>query len=121
MPMTMPEILALGEQAADSLKLYGSVRIEYQPGNGTRYDVVIAQQPDRVGPATFGVKSDESQWVVSVVNFGTCYDLPREAAHPTYIADKLADGRDHDGAALHLLFAAILGEGTTVTLADAGV
>jgi hypothetical protein len=118
--MTYEGIDLLGMDAANALAMTGRVRIEYQPGNGTRYDVLITSQPERVGPYSGDYGDD--MWIVAVLNFGKVAEMHRdEAPFPVYLAEKLTDNNITDGAALHLLLAAIVGQERVTTLAEAGV
>jgi hypothetical protein len=117
--MTMEGISLLGRDAADVLHATGSVRIEFQPGNGTRYDVLVVRDPDRVGPEN---GNGGNRLFVAVLNYGTVYEFAGDDVPvPWYLADKLASGNGADGAALHLLMAALLGVDSHASLADAGV
>jgi hypothetical protein len=118
--MTYEGIELLGLDASNTLAALGAVRIEYQPGNGTRYDVLITGQPDRVGP-DYGSSNDD-HWIVAVLNFGTVHEMRRdEAPMPVYLAEKLTSRNMTDAAALHLLLSAVAASKPHVTLTDAGV
>lgn len=122
--MTPEEIRDLGRHARELLSVAGTVRIEYQPGNGTRYDVVIVDGTmPRVGASRYEMGTPtEGQWLVSVLNFGTIYPFPTdEVPMPNYIAEKLCRSRGGtgnlaDGAALHELLAAVAGVEPRATL-----
>lgn len=83
-------------------------RVEYQPGDGTRYDIVFAPLHDGVV-------------CVTLVNFGTGYvfDLlgPRvDPPHWTYVSEKLFGGRPTSSAvAIHELLAAVIGVDPWIT------
>jgi hypothetical protein len=118
MAMTLEDIARLGEDARTLLHENGTVRIEYQPGNGTRYDVLIVNYAEQAGPARH---TYPDYWTVAIVNFGTSYEFPVGAPLGTYLADKLAHGNDADGAALHLLLAGVSGAECRQDLRSAGV
>lgn len=122
--MTPEEIRDLGRHARELLSVAGTVRIEYQPGNGTRYDVVIVDgMMPRIGTSRYGSGTPtEGRWLVSVLNFGTIYTFPADTAPPSdYIAEKLCrshggTGNLADGEALHVLLAAVAGVEPRATL-----
>jgi len=121
MPVTMEEIKALGAEASLWLADDGCVRIEFQPGNGTRYDLLVVEpSSQRVGGKP--TDAQDERWVVAVMNFGTVYEFGHEAApYPSYLAEKLTNGNHADAAALHLLLAAMIGHEPNCSLVDAGV
>jgi hypothetical protein len=116
--MTLEGIAALGADARNTLHTNGTVRVEYQPGNGTRYDIVIVNYAEQVGPARHEYPD---HWIVCVLNFGTSYEFPVGAPMASYLADKLTLKNDTDGAALHLLLAAISGDDCHYDLRAAGI
>jgi len=123
--MTADEIIELGQQAEDHLLDYGAVRIEYQPGNGTRYDMVVTSPAvQRIGRESLAAVGVQGHWTIGIVNFGTLYEMhcvSGDVPHPDYIADKLCDGRLGDGRVLHLLLAAMLGDEPSCSLEEAGL
>lgn len=52
---------------------------DYQPGNGTRYRVMLVRHPELL--AALGERGDEPQAVLSVLGFGSCIVWPTIEAH----------------------------------------
>lgn len=123
--MTWDDIKQLAAEVDVSLQEYGAARVEYQPGNGTRYDLVITNHlVERCGPPAMTGVSRDSHWTIGIVNFGTIAEMPvksGDAPHPFYLADKLCNGRLGDGQVLHLLIAAVIGDDPYCTTEEAGI
>ena len=111
--MTTDQIAALGRDIADHLENGGTpVRVEYTPGNGTRYDLLFVQAD---GCVQFGDRmgADDSGAVfVSLIGWkgSTTYPFRIDhQIHASYIAEHLTGGRQTDAVAINLLFQAIAG------------
>jgi hypothetical protein len=116
-------------EARTQLLLGKPVRIEWSPGNGTRYDVLL-QPMDRIwqralrGPDP--IRDDVSMVdhgdcvMVSWINAGRCYPiyLFGGTAAPGYLADKF-DCNQTDAAALQILLALLAGQLPMATWQDA--
>ena len=135
--MTLDEIMELGSVVADELSEHDRCRVEFHPGNGTRYDVSLTRRgpqvirADRHGhvygmDTVFEPGEVVTRWpepellFVAVLNFGTGYEV-RAAPMPVYLAEKLTRGNLTDAAALHLLLAAVAGQAPSVSLDAAGI
>ena len=90
----------------------------YAPGNGTSYELAIAQIPYNAAGAT-------GPWlVVAVLGTGAwAFRLADHAPMPDYIHEKIHSDwfRYADACALHVLLSAALEQPAACTLADAGI
>lgn len=134
--MNAEQITELGTEAGRELDEHGRVRIEYQPGNGTRYDVLIVQSGPTariIGLANrqdddalheqgdVAIDWDGRKWYVAVLNAGVACEMNRGAPLPSYLREKLTKDNHADACALHLLLAAVADVQARVTLSSAGV
>lgn len=111
------------EQAAELLRQsdFGGecpFAFRYSPGNGTSYELAIAQIPYNAAGAT-------GPWLlVAVLGTGSwAFRLADDAPMPDYIHEKINSTwfRYADACALHVLIAAALGRPAACSLADAGI
>lgn len=135
--MNAEQINELGDGARQELDEHGRVRIEYQPGNGTRYDVLIVQAGPTVRIVGQANRQDDdalhdlgdvavdwdgrTKWYVALLNSGAACEMNRGAPLPSYLVEKLTKGNHPDACALHLLLAAVSDQEPRVSLRDAGV
>lgn len=121
--LKVDEIQALGDAIGAHLRWAGAVAVAYQPGNGTRYDLVFApfysieqHDPEDIVPAGLRDAPDDEirrGWtIVSKVN-GRTWSYPFDLstgnrAHAGYVAGHGPDAEEFaDAVALTALFRAI--------------
>lgn len=109
------------------------VSIDYQPGNGTRYPMVLTPMKmvqhlsQWQVPSGHGEDTDSVVIVTMVEGCGTGYSFEMLDRHgylaPNYVASKLGymrgeDGSEADGQALAALFAVIAGDPAVCGMTD---
>lgn len=130
---TRAEAQELGALIRETLQSEETAYVRWEPGNGTGYELVITPWEAVTSYGTTTAPMFDSQmgpgWVfVARMLSPAVYpfrlweeDGVPHLAHPTYFEEKLGARSHEDGCALHLLFAAIVGEDPMCTWADAGV
>lgn len=119
-------IAEIGERARMYLEDGQPVSIDYQPGNGTRYPMVLTPMKAIKQLSQWSIPSGhstevENVVVVAMVESGLSYSFTMLNRHaylaPGYVAGKLGyngggedGGNEADGQALSALFAAIAGD-----------
>jgi len=98
---TNPKVIAAAEDVAAFVAEFParSASCVCEPGNGSRYSVVLTPVT-ALSPGTVGGTGDRG-WLISLPNYGTCYSVPSIGTlHADYVADKWFGGNMADGRAL---------------------
>lgn len=116
----------------ESLIQERAVYARWEPGNGTAYEFVItpweitAEHWNDAQPM-FAPQGAPGWVFVARLFTAQVYPLrlwnvdgSPHLAHPSYFEEKFGNGSREDGCAIHLLFAAIVGEEAMCTFQDAG-
>lgn len=130
------ELFVLGDEIRETLEAGLTASVRWAPGSGTAYELLIVPWTATV---TMGQGSVERPqlisegghpgWVYVARGYvGALYpirlwDENREIGrcpHPSYITEKLADGRDEDGYAIYMLLCSVAGIKPDCAWAQAG-
>lgn len=128
--MTAETVRALGVVAREEVDDFGVVRLEVEPGNGTRYDLMIVEDPTTLRKGAHD--ADHSQgdgravWLVflmSTIQPGYMVISRHDADTPMpgYIADKLTSGNRPDSVLIYHLLAGFLNAEARFDFALSGV
>ena len=74
------------DEMKDAVRERGSFVVDYQPGNGTRYELLFIPAEGKL------VGSSENDWYVAWVNHGVGMHMTPSYKHFNYVMEKLGCG-----------------------------